>query len=113
MNRTLSGSMLRAGCVAAALAGGLAAPGAFAQRHGHYIGGIVVVAPPQPQVEVRGEPPRRGDVYENGYWRWVDGRHVWVPGHWMAPRRGYNWEPHVWVREGKGWRMREGYWARR
>ena len=111
MNKTSSGSLLRAGCVAVALAAGLASPMAFAR--GHFIGETVVVAPPVPQVEVMGDPPQPGYIWEGGYWNWVDGRHVWVGGHWVAPRRGYYWEPHVWVHEGNGWRMREGYWARR
>ena len=112
MNKTTSGSLLRTACVAVALAAGLASPMAFAQRHGHYVGGVVVVEPPAPQVEVMGDPPHRGYIYERGYWNWVDGRHVWVGGHWVAPRRGYRWEPHVWVHEGRGWRLREGYWVR-
>jgi hypothetical protein len=114
MSSTSSGFALRVGCIAAvALGAGLAAPDALAHRHGHFIGETVVVAPPPAQVEVIGDPPHRGYVYEKGYWRWVDGRHVWVRGHWMAPRPGYYWEPHIWVHEGNGWRMREGYWARR
>lgn len=113
MSRTSSGSMLRAGCVAVALGAGFASPVAFAQRHGHFIGETVVVAPPPAQAETRGHPPHRGYLYVNGYWKWADGRHVWVPGHWTAPRRGYYWRPHIWVHERHGWRMREGYWARR
>jgi len=113
MNNTSSGSPLRAGWIAAALAAGLASPLAFAQRHGHYIGETVVVAPPPPRVEVIGVAPHPGWVWERGYWNWVDGRHVWVGGHWVAPRRGYDWQPHVWVHERRGWRMREGYWVRR
>jgi hypothetical protein len=113
MNNTSSTrrSSLRAGLAVAALAAGLASPLAFAR--GHFIGETVIVAPPLAQVEVMGEPPHRGYIYENGYWNWDGGRHVWIAGHWMAPRRGYYREPHVWVHEGNGWRMREGYWARR
>ena len=115
MNTLSSGtrrSTLRFAVTAAALAAGLASP-AFAQRHGHFIGETVVVAPPVAQVEVMGDAPHPGYIYENGYWNWENGRHVWVAGRWEAPRRGYYWEPHVWVHEGNGWRMREGYWARR
>ncbi len=104
---------LRVGLAALAIAaaGGLASP-AFAQ-HEHFIGEVVTVAPPQPQVEVIGAAPSPGYVWEAGYWNWEGGRHVWHAGHWEAPRAGYYWEPHVWVHEGAGWRMREGYWARR
>ncbi len=116
MNNTSSGprrSTWRLCCAAIALAAGLASPMAFAQRHGHFIGETVVVAPPVAQAEVIGEAPHPGYIWTSGYWSWVDGRHVWVGGHWVEPRRGYYWEPHVWVHEGNGWRMREGYWARR
>ena len=61
---------------------------AFAQRHGHFIGETVVVAPPVAQVEVMGDPPQPGYIWESGYWNWVDGRHVWVrrPLDGAAPR---------------------------
>ena len=92
----------------------LVSPAVYAQvRHGHFIGDAVVVQPPVPQVEVIGVAPHPGYIYQNGYWNWAGGKHVWVGGRWNAPRRGYYWEPHVWVHEGSGWRMREGYWARR
>jgi hypothetical protein len=48
------------------------------------------------------------DVMQDG----PAGRHIWVPGRWMPPRRGYVWVPHDWVREGHGWRMHEGHWRR-
>ena len=97
--------------IAIAAAGGFAPP-VFAQ-HEHFIGEVVTVAPPAPQVEVVGVAPSPGYIWEAGYWNWEGGRHVWHPGRWEAPRPGYYWEPHVWVHEGNGWRMREGYWARR
>lgn len=78
----------------------------------HYVGGVVMVAPPAPRVEVIGVAPSPGYVWIGGYWNWVGGRHVWVPGRWDRGRAGYHWEAHQWVREGDGWRMRPGRWAR-
>jgi WXXGXW repeat (2 copies) len=79
---------------------------------GHYVGGVVMVAPPAPRVEVVGVAPNPGYVWIGGYWNWVGGRHVWVPGRWDRGRAGYHWESHAWVREGDGWRMRPGHWVR-
>jgi hypothetical protein len=79
---------------------------------GHYVGGVVMVAPPAPRVEVIGVAPTPGYVWIGGYWNWVGGRHVWVPGRWDRGRSGYHWESHAWVREGDGWRMRPGRWVR-
>jgi hypothetical protein len=92
-------------------AAGFTVPAAVAQRH--VIGDAVAVQPPAPRVEAIGAAPHPGYVFDRGYWKWADGRHVWVPGHWQPPRRGYHWVPTIWVHEGNGWRMREGYWARR
>jgi hypothetical protein len=78
----------------------------------HLAGGIVMVAPPAPQVEVVGAPPTPGWVWIGGYWGWVGDRHEWVPGHWVAPRPGRHWVPHQWVRQGDGWRLRPGRWER-
>jgi hypothetical protein len=79
---------------------------------GHYVGGVVMVAPPAPRVEVIGVAPTPGYVWIGGYWNWVGGKHVWVPGRWDRGRPGYHWEAHAWVREGDGWRMRPGRWVR-
>jgi WXXGXW repeat (2 copies) len=78
----------------------------------HYYGGVVMVAPPEPRVEVVGVAPTPGYVWFGGYWKWVDGRHQWVPGHWAPGRAGYHWVAHTWVRSGDGWRMHEGHWER-
>jgi len=96
--------------IAVAAAAALVSPAAMAA---HFIGEIVTVQPPAPQVEVIGTPPQPGYIWEAGYWNWEGGRHVWHAGRWEAPRAGYYWEPHVWVHEGNGWHLREGYWARR
>ena len=78
----------------------------------HTAGGIVMVAPPPPQVEVVGEPPVPDYVWIGGYWGWVGDRHEWVPGHWVAPRHGRHWVVHQWTRQGDGWRLRPGHWER-
>jgi hypothetical protein len=79
---------------------------------GHYAGGVVMVAPPPPRVEVVGVAPTPGYVWIGGYWNWVGGRHEWVPGRWEAGRPGRHWVAHAWVRQGDGWRMRPGHWER-
>src|SRR5580704_15746712 len=95
------------------LALGLALCGcAMPPDQGHTVDGVVMVAPPQPQVDVIPAPPQPGYVWIGGYWNWVGGRHEWVPGHWEAPRRGYRWEPHHWVRERDGWHLHGGHWVR-
>jgi hypothetical protein len=79
---------------------------------GHYVGGVVMVAPPPPRVEVIGVAPTPGHVWVGGYWNWVGGRHEWVGGHWVAGRPRQHWVEHNWVRQGDGWRMRPGHWER-
>jgi hypothetical protein len=78
-----------------------------------YVGPVVTVAPPPPQVEVIGVAPTPGYVWFGGYWDWVGGRHVWVGGHWGPGRAGYHWVGHHWV-EGPhgGWHMAAGHWER-
>ena len=80
---------------------------------GHYVGEVVMVAPPPARVEVYGASPGPGYVWIGGYWNWVGGRHVWVGGHWEAPHRGYRYVPHHWVHERDGWHLIEGHWVRR
>lgn len=79
---------------------------------GHYAGGVVMVAPPAPRVEVVGVAPDPGYVWTGGYWNWVGGRHEWVAGRWVAGKPGYHWVVHTWVRAGDGWRMHPGHWER-
>jgi WXXGXW repeat (2 copies) len=83
-----------------------------APDQGHYYGGVVMVAPPEPRVEVVGVAPTPGYVWFNGYWQWIGGRHQWVAGHWAPGRAGYRWIGHSWVRSGDGWRMHPGHWER-
>jgi len=77
-----------------------------------YVGGVVMAAPPLPREEVIGVAPAPGYIWLNGYWNWVGGRHVWVPGYWAAPRPGLHWVAPLWVRRGNGWLMRPGHWVR-
>jgi hypothetical protein len=93
--------------LAVALAGCVIVPD---QRH--YVGGVVMVAPPAPREEIVGVAPAPGYVWMGGYWGWVGDRHEWVPGHWAPPRAGRHWVGHQWVRQGDGWRMRPGHWER-
>ncbi len=78
----------------------------------HYAGGVVMLAPPAPRVEIIGAAPTPGYVWLGGYWAWVNGRHEWVAGHWSAPRPGRHWVAHAWVRQGDGWYLRGGRWER-
>jgi hypothetical protein len=99
--------------LSASLAVGLALSGcAIAPDQGHSVDGVVMVAPPAPQVEVVPAPPNPGYVWIAGYWNWVGGRHAWVAGHWIPPRRGHHWVTYEWVRQGDGWRLRPGHWER-
>ena len=68
------------------------------------------IAPPPPRFENVGPPPVTGYIWTEGYWNWIGGRHVWVAGHWEAPRPGMHWVPHRWERVGDRWRFRHGYW---
>jgi hypothetical protein len=107
MNRKLSASLASSLVLIMALAGCVVVPD---QRH--YAGGVVMVAPPAPRVEVAGVAPTPGYVWVGGYWSWVGGRHEWIPGHWVAPKLGHHWVAHQWVRQGDGWRMKTGHWER-
>jgi hypothetical protein len=78
----------------------------------HYAGGVVMVAPPEPRVEVYGVAPAPDYVWLGGYWNWVGGRHEWVAGRWSPPNPGHHWVAHQWVRQGDGWRMKPGHWER-
>ena len=98
---------------ALALACGAALVGCVVVPAEPYRGGVVMVAPPAPQVEVVGVAPVPGYIWIGGYWNWVGNRHGWVGGRWEAPRPGYHWAPHEWRRDGPGWRHFPGRWERR
>jgi YXWGXW repeat-containing protein len=78
----------------------------------HYVGGVVMVAPPPLRQEVIGVAPEPDYIWESGYWAWVGDRHEWVGGHWAKARPGRHWVAHTWVRQGDGWHLRPGHWER-
>jgi WXXGXW repeat (2 copies) len=69
------------------------------------------VAPPPVRVEAV-PPPQVGMVWAQGFWEWRGGAHVWVPGHYIAERRGYHWVGDAWVQRGPHWHHEPGHWAR-
>ncbi len=78
--------------------------------------GEVVIAdapPPRPYVEAIPPPPYVGAIWIGGYWGWRARRHIWIAGHYEAPRPGYVWEPHRWVAHDGRWRLEGGAWIRR
>jgi hypothetical protein len=105
-------SCLQVGLLAGVVATSLLTACVVVPDQRHYVGGVVLVAPPAPREEVIGEPPVAGYVWLGGYWNWVGNRHDWVAGHWAAPRPGRIWVPHQWLRQGDGWRLNPGHWQR-
>ena len=69
------------------------------------------VAPPAPRVEVvpRARP---GYVWQEGYYDWRNGRHVWVRGHWVRERKGMFWHPSRWEQRDGRWFFQKGRWDR-
>ena len=55
---------------------------------------------------------RPGFVWQEGYWDWRNGRHVWVKGHWVKERRGYYWHPTRWEQRDGRWVFERGTWSR-
>ena len=74
--------------------------------------GEVQAPPPPPREEYIGVAPVVGWLWLSGFWAWQANRHVWIGGHWEAPRPGYRWYPHEWRRHGGYWQQRPGYWGR-
>lgn len=73
---------------------------------------IDIGAPPPPVRHEVIPAPRRGYVWQEGYWYWNGRRHVWAPGAWIAVRPGYLWAPARWVPDGPRWRFEPGRWDR-
>ena len=69
----------------------------------------VMVSPPPPRHEH--PDPRPGLLWIQGYWDWLDERHVWVAGRWEQARIGYHWLPHRWVLSDGHWYLQHGGWA--
>jgi hypothetical protein len=96
-------------CVAVSL--GLSAC-VVAPPRAHRVTVIAVdMRPPPPRVVVV-PAPRRGYVWEPGYWRWTGHKHVWVDGRWMRERRGWHWEPAHWEERQGRWYFQPGVWVR-
>ena len=74
---------------------------------------IVTTRPPAPRVETVPEP-RSGYVWDEGYWGWYRGEHVWTPGHWIEIP--HTWEHAEWVhdhweqQDETHWRFVAGHW---
>ena len=75
------------------------------------VGIFLEVAPPAPRYEVL-PPPRRGYVWQPGFWDWRGHRHVWVRGHWVRERPGMYWHPSRWERRDGRWYLERGRWVR-
>ncbi len=91
----------------ATLLGAVPVAGVQAQQRGI----VIREAPPPPREEAR-PSPRRGQEWAPGYWAWREGRHQWVPGHWLRERRGQYWVPDTWEHHDGQWMLRHGHWAR-
>jgi len=92
------------GLVAAALGAGVAAPALAATTV------IIGTPPPAVLVEPAG-PPRHGQVWVPGYWRWNGNKHVWVKGHYITARHGYRYVPDQWAEVNGRWVYHPGHWA--
>jgi hypothetical protein len=75
------------------------------------VGIYLDTAPPAVRHEVI-PAPRRGYVWQPGYWDWRNGRHHWTKGYWVKERRGYYWHPSRWVNEGGRYHFVKGNWGR-
>jgi hypothetical protein len=75
------------------------------------VGVIVGAAPPAPVVEPVPAPPAVGYVWRAGYWRWDGVRYAWIPGVYVrAPRLGATWVPGHWIARRRGWVWVGGHW---
>ena len=74
----------------------------------HYI----TEAPPEPQVEERGERPSPNQVWVPGHWRWFKARYTWMTGDWLKIRPDHRWVPAYWHQSAKGWRFHPGFWEK-
>lgn len=73
---------------------------------------VYIQTQPPPIInEVRAPIPYGGAVWIPGYWHWNGYNHVWVGGHYSAPRVGYRWEPDHWVQGPTGWYRVGGRWV--
>ena len=71
----------------------------------------VVIAPPEPRVEVV-PAPRPGYVWAPGYYQWNGHRHNWHNGYWVRAQPGRHWVAHNWEQRGDHWYFHGGHWDR-
>jgi hypothetical protein len=77
------------------------------------VGVVIGVPPPPPKVEVVPVAPVVGYMWRPGYWRWAEGRYVWIPGAYVVPPRpSAVWIPGHWTPGGGGWVWVAGFWRR-
>lgn len=70
----------------------------------------IELAPPASRSE-RYEP-RAGHAWAPGAWNWNNGKHDWVPGRYVAERKGYRYERDRWVQhDNNKWAYQRGGWA--
>lgn len=90
-------------------------PGLLAAMAGTAIVTAAIVSsaqPPPPPRVVYVPAPRRGYVWQSGYWMRDRHRWVWVEGAWVSESPGYAWVPTHWERAPDGsWQLIRGYWA--
>jgi len=71
----------------------------------------VRIAPPDPVVEVRRDPPSHRHVWVAGHHRWAHGHYAWVPGHWVTvPRHRSAWVDGHWEHDRRGYYWMDGHW---
>lgn len=75
------------------------------------VGIYLETSPPSLRHEVV-PAPRRGHVWQPGYWEWNQGRHNWRKGYWVKERRGYYWHPSRWEQDRGRWHFVRGDWRR-
>ncbi len=95
--------ILLAGAIAASFAG-FSLPSYAADLY-------INMDPPMRRVEHMDARP--GYVVVPGVWSWRNGRHVWVPGRYVAEREGYRYQNDRWVKhDNNKWTMQRGGWSR-
>jgi hypothetical protein len=72
---------------------------------------VLNFGPPAPRYEYV-PAPRRGYVWESGYWHWNGHRHVWIAGHWERARPGYAYIGPRWVERDGRWYYHSRRWDR-
>ena len=77
------------------------------------IGFGVTIGRTPPPLRYERRPPAPGPdfVWVDGFWRWDEGRYVWVPGRWdRPPFAGAYWSHPHYDHYADGWHYHEGHW---